>query len=52
MGISIQNQFIKDTKNLATDPFSVTFWDGSVVNYNDGVAKFHLIFNKPLNKNC
>lgn len=51
MGISIQKSIYKKIlKNLATEPFSVTFWDGSVVNYNDGVAKFHLIFNKPLNK--
>ncbi len=51
MGISIQKSIYKKIlKNLATEPFSVTFWDDSVVNYNDGVAKFHLIFNKPLNK--
>lgn len=51
MGISIQKSIYKKLlKNLATEPFSVTFWDGSTVHYNDGIAKFHLTFNKPLNK--
>lgn len=51
MGISIQKSIYKKLlKNLATEPFNVTFWDGSTVHYNDGIAKFHLTFNRPLNK--
>src|SRR5699024_4798486 len=37
-------------KNLSTEPFDVTFWDGSTIHYNDGISKFRLTFNKPLNR--
>lgn len=34
--------------NLSTDPFNVTFWDGSTVHYHDGEPKFHITFKQAL----
>lgn len=50
LAISIKKTIYKKVLgNLSTDPFSVTFWDGSTVNYNAGEPKFHITFNQALN---
>lgn len=49
LGISIKKSIYKKVLgNLSTDPFGVTFWDGSTINYNEGDPKFHLTFNQAL----
>jgi len=49
LAISIKKSIYKKILgNLSTDPFSVTFWDGSTVHYNDGDPKFHMTFNQAL----
>ncbi|WP_281064030.1 cyclopropane-fatty-acyl-phospholipid synthase family protein [Staphylococcus sp. GDY8P120P] len=51
MAMSIKKVIYKKLlKNLSTEPFDVTFWDGSTIHYNDGISKFRLTFNKPLNR--
>ncbi|AIQ57008.1 SAM-dependent methyltransferase [Paenibacillus borealis] len=44
----------KILKNISSDPFTVTFWDGTTEQFNEGTAPtaplFRLTFHKPLNK--
>jgi cyclopropane-fatty-acyl-phospholipid synthase len=43
----------KIIKNISSDPFTVTFWDGSTEQYNEGTPPvFHMTFHKPLNKSA
>lgn len=49
MSLSIKKSIYKKILgSLSTDPFSVTFWDGSTVHYNDGEPRFHLTFHQAL----
>lgn len=49
LALSIQKPIYKKILgNLSTEPFSVTFWDGSTVYYNNGESMFHLTFHKAL----
>ncbi len=49
MGLSMKKSLYKKLlENLSTDPFTVTFWDGTVKQYNQGVPVFHIAFHRPL----
>lgn len=52
MSISLEKSIYKKIiKNISSDPFTVTFWDGSTEQFNEGAAPlFHLTFHKPLHK--
>jgi len=51
LSISIEKSIYKKIlQKASTDPFAVTFWDGSTEQFNDGEPVFHLTFHKPLNK--
>lgn len=55
MNIPLEKSIYKKIlKNISSDPFTVTFWDGTTEHFNEGTAPtaplFRLTFHKPLNK--
>ncbi|WP_281192297.1 SAM-dependent methyltransferase [Paenibacillus borealis] len=55
MNIPLEKSIYKKIlKNISSDPFTVTFWDGTTEQFNEGTAPtaplFRLTFHKPLNK--
>lgn len=54
MSLSLEkNMYKKVIKSLSSNPFTVTFWDGSAEQFNEGTTPvFHMTFHKPLTKSA